>query len=110
MGRRWVVERVIVPAWRALQQPREQLWLGIALATLLAVVFGPTGCNPTGHSNPTAGGATAPGSYQRPQPPFAMMGGTPQKPQVHPPSRSLDQGQLPDEPPPVEKDEFGVIH
>ena len=41
--RRLVVERVLIPALRVLQQPHEQMWLGITMATLLVIVFGPGG-------------------------------------------------------------------
>jgi len=41
--RRPLVEHVLVRALRALQQPHEQIRLGVLLATVLVIVFGPGG-------------------------------------------------------------------
>ena len=102
--RRWVVERALIPAARLLEQPGEKLWLGIALATVLAIVFAPT---PTGGLS-----AKAPGSYH-PAPnaaPFATTQDSVKKPNPHPANRPLDTARLPEATGPIAQDEFGVIH
>ncbi len=109
--RRWVVERALIPAVRLLEQPGEKLWLGIALATVLAIVFAP-GVTPTWGS-PTGGlSAKAPGSYH-PAPnaaPFATTQDSVKKPNPHPANRPLDTARLPEATGPAIQDEFGVIH
>lgn len=102
--RRLVVERVLIPALRVLQQPHEQMWLGITLATLLVIVFGPGG-NSSVPMN-------APGSYHSAAnaPPFATTQATVKKAEPHPASRPLNTARLPEETGPTPKDEFGVIH
>ena len=42
MGR-FFVEKVIVPALQALREPKEQVYLGLTLATVLVLLFGPGG-------------------------------------------------------------------
>lgn len=109
--RQVVVEKVIVPVLRALKQPREQMWLGIALATLLAALFAFGG---GGSSAPAVGSSPAVGTNPTaPHPtlhsgPFAIFKAGPKK--LHPGSRPLDAGTLPDEPSNVPQDDFGVIH
>lgn len=102
--RRPLVEHVLVPALRALQQPREQLWLGITLATVLVILFGPGG-NSSVPMN-------APGSYHSAAnaPPFATTQAPVKKAEPHPASRPLNTVRLPEETGPTPKDEFGVIH
>ena len=100
--RRWVVERVLIPTMRLLERPGEKLWLGIALATVLAIVFAPTG-----GSTPT-GGVNAPGSYHSAT--FATTQDNVKKPNPHPASHPLDTARLPEAAGPVPQDEFSVIH
>lgn len=102
--RRPLVEHVLVPALRALQQPHEQIWLGVLLATVLVIVFG-SGGNSSVPMN-------APGSHPSAAnaPPFATTRATVKKTEPHPASRPLNTARLPEETGPAPKDEFGVIH
>jgi hypothetical protein len=86
---------------RALRRPAEPLWLGAAVATLLVLLFGPTGgTGPTGGSGPTSGKAQATGHY-RGASTFAQSSGKGRGVQTidppHEPVRALDQSELPPE-------------
>ncbi len=50
MGRS-LVEKVIVPALEALRDPKEQVYLGLTLATLLVLLFGPGGVTTGSQAN-----------------------------------------------------------
>ena len=84
VARQWVYN-----ALRALQTPREQMWLGAGLATLLVVLFGPGSLT----SHTTSPGQ---GSYHA---------GKPQ-----PASRPLPGGQLPEAPQSVNNSDFATSH
>ena len=93
-------ERFLVPALRALlTKPREQIWLGIGLATLAVIAVAPSP-----KSSGQSAGSYAPASNK----PFATTTGntlTSNQPHsAHPPLA----GPLPEET--VTKDDFGVIH
>lgn len=111
--RQVVVEKVIIPILRALKDPREQIWFGIALATLLAAIFASSG---GGMSAPTTASAKAQvASAQATSPhqtphsgPFALF--KPGPPKLIPGSRPLDSGTLPKEPEKTHEDDFGVFH
>ena len=102
--RRPLVEHVLVPALRRLQQPHEQTLLGVLLATVLVIVFG--------HGGNSSVPASAPGSYHSAvnAPPFATTQATVKKAEPHPASRPIATARLPEETGPAPKDEFGVIH
>lgn len=55
MGR-FFVEKMVVPALQALREPKEQIYLGLTLATVLVLLFGPGGVT-------TRSQANRPGSY-----------------------------------------------
>lgn len=54
MGR-FVVEKVIVPALEALRDPKEQIWLGLTVATVLVLLFGPGGVTRGSQATNTSG-------------------------------------------------------
>jgi len=98
-------ERFLVPALRALlTKPREQIWLGIGLATLAVIAVAPSP-----KSSGQSAGSYAPASNK----PFATTTGntptatTPNQP--HSANRPL-AGPLPEENATNTKDDFGVIH
>ena len=97
-------ERFLVPALRALlANPREQLWLGITLATLAVIAVAPSP-----KSSGQSAGSYAPASNK----PFATTTGntptatTPNQP--HSANRPI-AGPLPEETA-AKDDDFGVIH
>ena len=97
-------ERFLVPALRALlTKPREQIWLGIGLATLAVIAVAPS----PKHSGQSAGSYASTGSR-----PFATAtkttptATTPNQP--HSAHRPL-AGPLPEETA-AKDDDFGVIH
>lgn len=99
-------ERFLVPALRALlANPREQLWLGITLATLAVIVVAPS---PKSSGQSAGSYASTPASNK----PFATATGntptatTPNQP--HSSNRPL-AGPLPEETA-AKDDDFGVIH
>lgn len=106
VARQWVYD-----ALRALQTPREQMWLGAGLATLLVVLFGPGGLT----SHTTSPGQ---GSYQKsglanvPQAtgPHAVYNGNspPATSLTKPvaPVETLDKSNMPEKPLPLRKEEF----
>lgn len=97
-------ERFLVPALRALANPREQLWAGITLATLAVIAVAPSN-----KSSGQSAGSYAPASNK----PFATTTGntptatTPNQP--HSANRPI-AGPLPEENVTNTKDDFGVIH
>lgn len=80
MGR-FVVEKVIVPALEALRDPKEQVYLGLTLATVLVLLFGPGGVTTGSQANNT------PGSY-KPNGVFAKA--NPNTSVIQPGPKSLD--------------------
>lgn len=83
MGR-FVVEKVIVPALEALRDPKEQVYLGLTLATVLVLLFGPGGVT-------TGSQATnAPGNYTGTSSNGVFAQAKPNTPVVQPGPISID--------------------
>lgn len=79
MGR-FFVEKMVVPALQALREPKEQVYLGLTLATVLVLLFGPGGVT-------TRSQANTPGSYTKSSSVFATAN---QNTSVVQPGKSLN--------------------
>lgn len=106
VARQWVYD-----ALSALQNPREQVWLGVGLATVLVVIFAPGGL--TSHTpSPGQGSYQKGGSVNVPQatdPHAAYSGNSPPaasltKPVA--PVEPLDKSSMAEKPLPSHKEEF----
>lgn len=106
VARQWVYD-----ALRALQTPREQMWLGAGLATLLIVIFGPGGL--TSHTtSPGQGSYQKGGPVNVPQatgPHAVYTGNSPPvtsltKPVA--PAEPLDKSRMPEKPATPHKEEW----
>jgi hypothetical protein len=112
MGRS-LVEKVIVPALEALKDKNEQMWLGVTVATLLVLLFGPGGVTTGSQANNAAGHYTG-GPSNPPTSsnnPHAVARG--QKTVVQSSNEPISPSRtLPNQPPPVKepakKDKFAV--
>ncbi len=102
MGRS-LVEKVIVPALEALKDKNEQMWLGVTVATLLVLLFGPGGVttgsqatNTSGHYMPTGVFAKANSNTSVVQPGPKSLDPVDKRPinlpQVEPEAPMLDEG------------------
>lgn len=80
MGR-FFVEKMVVPALQALREPKEQIYLGLTLATVLVLLFGPGGVT-------TRSQATNSPGYYTPKGVFAQA--KPNTPVVQPGPISID--------------------
>lgn len=81
MGR-FFVEKMVVPALQALREPKEQVYLGLTLATVLVLLFGPGGVTTRSQATNTSG------HYNTPKDVFAKDKGT--TPVVPPGPKHLD--------------------
>lgn len=106
-----VARKLVYDALMALQNPREQMWLGVGLATLLVVLFGPGG--PTSQiTSPGQGSYQKGGSVNVPQATghHAVYNGnsppvtSPNKPVA--PVEPLDKSRMPEKPATPPKEEW----
>ncbi len=107
MGR-FVVEKVIVPALEALRDPKEQVYLGLTLATVLVLLFGPGGVT-TGSQATNSPGSYYRGGSKSPLPSLnTPSGGT--SDQTQNPVKKIDPNQLPAQKKNNQQDEVPVSH